>query len=687
MKQCGFYLNIYRGGNMADLTNILGGPWQPPAPQGIVLTDPPEVQLISAIESAGMTAPERIIMDGKIHRFNSGTKGKGGHDRPGWYVVYGDGVPAGRFGCWRAGIEQTWRADIGRKLTVAEEMANSRRMAEAIKVRDAEIAKAREVASNVVDEIWINAGAASADHPYLARKGVQPHGSRVTGDGRLIVPIYDADGQLSSLQYISSDGQKKYHQGGATGSCFWSIGVPAKGDQVYLAEGFATAATIHEVTGKAVFIAYSANNLVNVTGILRQEYDHVVIVADNDKSGVGLKEAEQAAAKYGARVVMPPIEGDANDYVQAGHDLLALLEPKSDDWLIKADDFCSKPAPISWLVKHWLQSNALIMVHGPSGGGKTFVVLDMCLRIALKDNPMLWAGNRVTQGTVVYLAGEGHHGLRGRIAAWKQHHAGGDLDMYLSKDGCDLNKLEGYRRVSDAIRHNNIKPSIIVVDTLHRFLSGDENSAQDAKTMLDACGGLMAEFNCSVLLVHHTGVSEEAQHRARGSSAWRGALDIEISIVPPKSDDAPIEIVQRKSKDAEMSLPIFVNLKSVPINGWLDEDSEQVTSAVIVPADAPAKTEKMDKLSKHKKLFEAAWWSSGAEEREGHPYVSRSAFIEYLVSNQGLTEGTAKMYTKPSVSGKPVNELLISEIIASHEHGWIMLDEVAASAMMMRKTG
>ena len=65
-----------------------------------------------------------------------------------------------------------------------------------------------------------------------------------------------------------------------------------------------------------------------------------------------------------------------------------------------------------------------------------------------------------------------------------------------------------------------------------------------------------------------------------------------------------------------MALPLYVNLKSVPIDGWLDEDGEQVTSAVVVAAEAPAKAEKQDRLSKHKKLFESAWWASGAEERE-----------------------------------------------------------------------
>lgn len=667
---------------MADLTNVLGGPWSPPSTIA-PLTDPPEVQMADAMIAAGMTPPDRIVFDGKIHRFNSGTKGKGGFDKSGFYIGFNDGVPSGHFGCWRAGLEQPFRADLGRKLTVAEEMANTRRMAEARKLRDAELARSREVAADTVSIIWRDAGAASPDHPYLKRKGIEPHGARVTGDGRLMVPLYDHAGELSSLQYISADGDKKYHPGAATGGMFWSIGTADNAGTVYLAEGFATAATIHEATGAPVFISYSASNLVPVAGMLRERHDDLVIVADNDASGVGQRYAEQAAAKYGARVIVPPVAGDANDYAQAGHDLTALLMPKSDGWLIPADAFCERPAPISWLVKHWLQQDALIMVHGPSGGGKTFVVLDMCLRIASQAES--WHGNKVKHGTVVYLAGEGHHGLRGRIAAWKQHHGANGLDMYLSKDGCDLNTPAGYQRVRDAIRGGGITPSVIVVDTLHRFLQGDENSAQDAKTMLDACGGLMGEFNCSVLLVHHTGVSEEAQHRARGSSAWRGALDIEISVVPSKGDDVPIEVVQRKSKDAEMAMPVYVNLKSVPINGWLDEDGEQVTSAVAVSADAPAKAEKKDKLAGHKKMFESAWWHGGAEVRQDRPYVSRSAFIEWLIEYKGLSENSAKMYVKPSTSGKPVGDLMTGGIIAPIEHGWIMMDDVITSALLMRK--
>lgn len=669
---------------MADLTSILGGPWSPPPEKPI---DPPEVQLLKAMLEAGLAEPkDPIEIDGKMHRFASGTKGSKGYDKSGWYIAFPDGIPSGRFGCWRLGIDHVWRADVGRKLTAAEEMANVRRVAEAKAARDAALERQHEVAAQTVDAIWTSAQAASPDHPYLKRKGIGVHGARVTGDGRLVVPLYDQDGTLSTLQYIDHDGGKLYHPGGQTGGKFWMVGAMDEPGALFVAEGFATAATIHEVSGRPVAVAYSASNLVPVTGILREIHgasQDIVIVADNDASGVGQRYAEQACAKHGARMVMPPELGDANDYAQAGHDLASLLLPPREDWLIPADDFAAQPAPIAWLVKHWVQAGALIMVHGPSGGGKTFVVLDWCLRMAAGMDD--WCGSKVRPGSVVYLAGEGHHGLRGRVAAWKHHHQAGRLSMWLSRDGCDLNTPTGYAKVVEQVRMLPKMPAIIVVDTLHRFLSGDENSAQDTKTMLDACGALMREFSCAVLLVHHTGVSEEAQHRARGSSAWRGALDIEVSIVPSKNG-SPMEIIQRKSKDAELAKTVYVRLEQVQIPGWKDEDDQPVTSAVISQEDAPISEKKSGgKIDSHRKTFENAWWSSGCEERNGLPYLSRSAMVDYLVQKMDVGEASARQYIKPSATGRPIADLLVAEIIEAFEHGWTVVDEAQASAMLIRK--
>ena len=78
-----------------------------------------------AIRAAGLTPPEEIQADGELHRFPSNGKRS---DLAGWYVLHGDGVPAGAFGCWRSGLAENWRADIGRTLTNAEREQHRQRM-------------------------------------------------------------------------------------------------------------------------------------------------------------------------------------------------------------------------------------------------------------------------------------------------------------------------------------------------------------------------------------------------------------------------------------------------------------------------------------------------------------------------------------------------------------------------------
>jgi len=639
--------------------------------------DPPEVQLADAMRSVGIDPPPDMRIDGQLHRFSTNGRKR---DDSGYYVVFPDEPQAGVFGCWRDGIQVNFIADIGRTLSAVENMNILKRQNEAKAERERERERKAATAADTVQTIWANAGVANPEHPYLKRKGIHPHGARVTGDGRLMVPLFDKDGHLSTLQYISDDGDKKYHPGGTAKGCFWTIGDINK--TIYVAEGFATAATINEVTGEAVAIAYSAGNIVATTGAIREANPHcpVIIVADNDESGVGKNHSDQAAAKFGARVVMPPLPGDANDYVQAGHDLMALLNPQAEEWLTRAKDFSIEPAPISWLIKKWLQDKALIMVHGTSGGGKTFIVLDWCLRIA--SDATEWHGNKVHGGTVVYLAGEGHHGLKSRVAAWRQQYKVDDPDMYLSASGCDLNTANGYQKVLEAISQLPKPPRLIVVDTLHRFLDGDENSAQDAKTMLDACNALMAEYGCSVLLVHHTGVSDEAQHRARGSSAWKGALENEISVVPPKFDGDSIEIIQRKAKDSELTNPVYVDLQPVEIKGWKDEDGDPVTSCVVVEGVEPVRVKADKPAMKHRKMFERAWFSTKCEMHNGAPYVSRSGLKTFL-DGQDFAERSVKNMMNVAYDDKLIGYLVNSESIVPDANGWVVNDREWAGEMML----
>ena len=60
--------------------------------------------------------------------------------------------------------------------------------------------------------------------------------------------------------------------------------------------------------------------------------------------------------------------------------------------------------------------------------------------------------------------------------------------------------------------------------------------------------------------------------------------------------------------------------------------------------------------------------------------------MDYCVQKLAVSEASAKQYIKPSVPGKPIADLLMSQIIEVFEHGWIVIDEAQASAMMIRKS-
>lgn len=520
-------------------------------------------------------------LDGRIHRFK--VRGDKARQKSGWYKLFGDRLPAGAFGSWRGDVCIKWHARGEQLLTDADREEIEAIQARVLYEREQEAKRQHAAAAQSAAHIWQTTADAAADHPYLTRKGVKSHGLHQTADGRLVMPIYVGD-RLTSLQYIDGDGSKCFHAGGEVAAGYYMIPAAQRESRtLYICEGYATGASIAEATGAAVVVALNAGNLLKVAPWVRQQLPDgdLVIVADNDANGVGQEKAHEAAALSGARVIVPPEEGDANDYAQRGRDLAALLTQRQP-WLIKGRDFYKKPDPIKWLIKGWVQANALMMCFGESGAGKTFFVLDLALTIA--SGMTDWHGHRVKPGPVVYLAGEGHYGLKARIAAWV-HERGRDVDdIYVSESACDLNTDEGYSKVVREINDYEARPVLIVVDTLNRFLLGDENKADDARSMIDRCGRLMQEFGCSVLIVHHTGVSPDARTRARGSSAFKGAMDVEL-LVEAVAGGA-IKVTQTKSKDAEVPPPLCFDKVQTTVPGWYDDDGDPVTSVVLEPAEA-----------------------------------------------------------------------------------------------------
>lgn len=158
---------------------------------------------------------------------------------------------------------------------------------------------------------------------YLQRKHITAHGAKTGNSGSLkgvlIIPLYNEKLQLVNVQFIAPDGTKRFLSGGQKKHCFWWIG--KKSNRVLIAEGYATAASLHEATGNQVFIAFDAGNLSNVARIVRAKNPtaDIIIAGDNDLSNTGQNAARLAALAVNGKYIIPPIAGmDWNDYLTSG---------------------------------------------------------------------------------------------------------------------------------------------------------------------------------------------------------------------------------------------------------------------------------------------------------------------------------------------------------------------------------
>lgn len=194
----------------------------------------------------------------------------------------------------------------------------------------AEEALATTAAAQCAQVIFDVAPPAPPDHPYLLAKGVQPHGLRLgtregidsrTGEvfcfpNQLLLPMRDRLKKLCSLQFIDPTGKnKRYLPNGAKQGNFYAIGAkPLVHDErkvFVLAEGFATAASVHEATGHLVLTCFDAGNLLPVALGVRQYQPEalIVVAADNDiwtAGNPGMTAARKAAEAVNGLVVFPP---------------------------------------------------------------------------------------------------------------------------------------------------------------------------------------------------------------------------------------------------------------------------------------------------------------------------------------------------------------------------------------------
>ena len=544
--------------------------------------------LAEAIAAHGLNPPEHIE-PGRFHRFPGA--GKGASNRAGWCLLFDDG-DGGQFGDWSTGLNETWQArkptDEAERRRWAAEISKARKLAEQQRQQDQDEA-AKECAA-----IWSKAEAAPPDHPYLVAKGIEPHGAKIEAD-RLLVPIRNAAGDIRSLQRIDGEGGKRFHPGGEITGNYYAIGQP--GETLIIAEGFATAASVHQATGYAVAVAFNAGNLKPVAEAIRSKLPEaqIIIAADDDRNtdgNPGISKAREAAKAVSGEMVTPGQAGDFNDLkTDQGAEAVRQRfdQPESSPpgfSLVPAGSL--KPRPMDWLISDLFERDSLLQIFGPPGGAKTFTVLDMACCIASGKE---YHGKGVRTGPVVYIAGEGFNGLARRLKAW-QIVNGISLDdkpLYVSTMPASLLDPVNVSAVMAAIDQTECKPVMVVLDTVARnFGPGDENSTQDMTQFVTACDQIRSAYGCTLALIHHTGHQEQA--RGRGSSVLNGAIDASYRIT--REQDGPVLIENTKMKDAIPPEPFAFKFETVEL-GFDNEDGTQATSAVLARCPVPTKAPRL----------------------------------------------------------------------------------------------
>jgi len=203
-----------------------------------------------------------------------------------------------------------------------------------------------------------------------------------------------------------------------------------------------------------------------------------------------VRQYNDIARKYGAKLVPVPTSA---------------LTPKhrpDTRYKMKSASDVLRSNPIKWRIKGVIPERGIAAIYGPSGSGKSFLVVDMAISIA---KGLDWFGYRVKSCPVVYVFLEGEAGLSVRLAAFRTK---GSISKGIEFIDQPVNLLatKDLRDLVQAIRANLMGEGIVIIDTLNRAVPGmDENSSSEMGQAISACKLIQQGVGGLVLLVHHSG--------------------------------------------------------------------------------------------------------------------------------------------------------------------------------------
>jgi hypothetical protein len=224
------------------------------------------------------------------------------------------------------------------------------------------------------------------------------------------------------------------------------------------------------------------------------------------------------------------------------------------------------------------------VIYGQSNSGKTFFASDLALHVACG---WPWNGREITRGAVLYCSLEGSHGIKNRVAAFKQHHGLDTLPFAILPVSIDLLNPSGHveeviATIAKVKERTNLPVCLTVMDTLSRAMAGgNENAPDDMGALVMNGTRIQQEGETHVAWIHHSGKDEA--RGARGHSLLRAATDTEIEITA----SGPMRTAMvTKQRDLDCIGEFNFTLKVIELG--INTRKKPITSCVVDYGDSAA---------------------------------------------------------------------------------------------------
>lgn len=194
------------------------------------------------------------------------------------------------------------------------------------------------------------------------------------------------------------------------------------------------------------------------------------------------------------------------------------------------------------LIEKVLPRHSYAILRGRDHSFKSFIAIDWACCLAT-GKP--WQGHDVEPTRVLYIAGEGAHGIGGRVDAW-EYAWGRNVphDMFTVRAGAPNMHQTGpaYDHLLEHVQAGAY--GLVIVDTLRRVSGSADGNSSEMGLVVDNLDRLkQATENGTILTVAHT---DKGDHDTRGYSGIEDDADVVWAV---KRDEMHVTLELTKFKD------------------------------------------------------------------------------------------------------------------------------------------